>query len=135
MELAEILFFLHVGFAGTGALLITLGISVALWMRRKRWWLTLHRTGGVLGSMAIFLGCGMAASMVSVSSGEHFRHAHTWAGGITALGTIAVTILGYLQFQVRKRLDIRDMHRWSGRVTFVLALASVFSGLRVIGIL
>jgi len=135
MELAESLLFFHAGFVCAGFFSMISGVSAAMYVRRKRWWLAFHRTAGLLGSGAILFGACAAVSMVALSLGEHFRIGHTYLGAATAVCAIAVPVLGFLQFKAGVRSGmIRAMHRWSGRFTLLIAFVTILTGLRLIGI-
>lgn len=133
---AAIIFYFHSGFMVTGFLLMTAGAAVAIFMRRRRWWLKFHKGAGT--SAAIFLLSGFTSGviMVAVSSGEHFHLAHHYLGLVTTAMAVVTPVLGHLQFSMKASAGkIRPLHRWSGRATLVLACVTVVSGLQVAGLI
>jgi len=129
-------FYSHVLFMIAGLLAMTAGVGVARFLRRKRWWLKIHRTAGITG--AICLGAGFAAAVVMVSqSGDgQFKVPHAWLGLATVLCTVAAPILGHLQFKIRAKLrQLRLWHRRTGYAALILTMISVLSGLTVAGII
>lgn len=110
----------------TGFLLMISGVAIAIFMRRKKWWLKLHRTAGSLAVICFLCGFASAILMVALSTGEHFKVYHAYLGLVTMALILPTPFLGYLQF--------RTVHRWSGRVTLVFACMAVVSGLQLVGV-
>ena len=112
------------------------GAAVAMFLRRKRWWLRFHKTAGILGAVSVLFGLAAVISMITFSDGEHFEGAHMYLGAVTGVFAFITPLLGTLQFKVQGYSgEIRVMHRWSGRLTLVLAVITIISGLRLVGIL
>lgn len=133
MNAPETLLFLHAGFMILGFLSMVTGACAAMFMRRKVWWLKFHKGAGFCGAICVFSGFVAAVSMIALSEGEHFRIIHHYFGLITAAFAFLTPLLGMLQFKVRDRAArIRTTHRWSGRVTLLLSLVTVVSGLLII---
>jgi hypothetical protein len=45
-------------------------------------------------------------------------------------------VLGQLQFKIRERAKpLREKHRWSGRITLIVGLVTILSGLSAAGII
>jgi hypothetical protein len=129
-------FYLHAGFMLTAAAFLLIGVTVASFLRRKRWWLKAHRRSGIAGASILATGF-LAAIMVVSSSGEpHFASPHTWLGGMTLSGAFFTLTLGFSSFRFPAHAAvIRRIHRVSGRLTGILAMITVLSGLLLIGIL
>jgi hypothetical protein len=124
---------LHAGFMIMGFLSMVTGASAAMFMRRKAWWLRLHKRAGFFGTFCILAGFVAAVSMIALSAGEHFRITHHYVGLITAAFAVLTPLLGIVQFKVRDQAArIRVIHRWSGRVTLLVAFVAVGSGLLII---
>lgn len=131
---AAIVFYFHSGFMVTGFLLMMTGIAIAVFMRRRRWWLKLHKAAGTLTAFFFLSGFTSGVIMVAVSAGEHFRLVHHYLGLLTTAMAVLTAVFGYLQFRMKVSTGkMRPLHRWSGRVTLILACVTVVSGLRMIG--
>lgn len=133
MNALDTLLLFHAGFMIIGFLSMATGASVAMFMRRKRWWLRVHKGAGFLGTFCILAGFAAAVSMVALSSGEHFRITHHYAGLVTAACAVLTPFLGIVQFKVKNQAArIGSIHRWSGRATLLVAFVTVGSGLMII---
>jgi uncharacterized membrane protein YidH (DUF202 family) len=130
------LFYLHTGAMGAGFLLMAAGAGIARFHRQQRWWLKTHKTFGMTGSFVMLLGLVAAFLMVDQNGSGHVRVPHAW-GGLTMIFFAFMTpVLGQLQFKVREKAkQLREKHRWSGRVTLIVGLAAILSGLRAAGII
>ncbi len=142
---SALFFYEHTGFMTAGFLLMLTGITIAVFMRRKRWWLKVHRTAGTLAAACFLCGFTSAIAMVALSTGEHFTVIHTWLGLTTVAFAILTPTLGYLRVVLTGRMnmilitkDIRDAiptaHRWSGRITLILACVTIALGLQIVGL-
>ncbi|MCK4534496.1 MAG: hypothetical protein KAT81_03130 [Syntrophobacterales bacterium] len=61
---------------------------------------------------------------------------HTYLGLVTILVVSFTYTMGIMQFKVRRKaVNIRLIHRWSGRVTLSLVLLTVLSGFVLTGML
>jgi len=138
----------------TAFLLMTAGACIAMFMRRKRWWLKVHKLAGFLAALFVICGFALAVSMVIAFDGEHFRVPHAYLGLATIALAVLTPVLGYLL--LRKSSPARGTthlqsdeidtkagssrrltpaaHRWSGRATVILACTAVASGLHIVGL-
>jgi len=129
-------FSFHVLFMTAGLLAMTSGVSVARYLRRKRWWLKIHRTAGIIGAVSLGAGFAAAVVMVSQSGDGQFKVPHAWLGLATILCAVAAPILGHLQFKIRSKIQqLRLWHRRTGYAALILTMLSVLSGLFVAGII
>lgn len=115
-----------------GFLLMIAGAAMAIFMRHRRGWLKIHKALGSLAPICLLCGFSSAILMVAVSSGEHFGVAHAYLGLVATAMTFLTPVLGYAQFKMKDPSGkIRMLHRWSGRVTLILACVAVVSGLQM----
>ncbi|HEY5496737.1 MAG TPA: hypothetical protein VIK19_00230 [Syntrophales bacterium] len=129
-------FYSHVLFMTAGLLAMTAGVSVARFLRRKSWWLKIHRTAGITGAACLSAGFAEAVVMVFQSGDGQFKVPHAWLGLATVLCAVAAPILGHLQFKIRSKIQhLRLWHRRTGYAALILTLLSVLSGLVVAGII
>lgn len=130
------LLYLHAGFMITGLVLMTAGVCIARFMRKKPWWLRSHRALGICGVLSIVLGFATAVYMVAESGDEHFDVLHAYVGAVVILAAMATPILGQLQFTLKnRRTELRNAHRWSGAMTLILIPLNIISGLVLAGII
>jgi len=47
-----------------GFLLMLTGVAIAMFMRRRRWWLSIHKRGGILTAVCFLRGFTFATLMV-----------------------------------------------------------------------
>ncbi len=125
---------IHAALMLTGFFSAAAGIGTAMFMRDKRWWLRVHRRLGSAAVMCVLIGFGTALIMVSLKANRHFGVPHAWLGLAVILSVLCTYVLGVTQLK-RKTARMRSLHRWSGRITFVLIFFNVLSGLTLTGIL
>jgi len=129
-------FYLHVGFMGTAMGSLLTGVAVAMFLRRKRWWLRVHRSIGIVGVAILTAGFLAAILLVSLSGEPHFASLHPRFGGATLSGAFLTPALGFSSFRFPAHAEeIRLLHRVSGRLTGILGMITLLSGLLLSGIL
>ena len=130
------LLYFHAGFMITGLSLMTAGVTVARFMRKKPWWLRCHRALGACGALSVVGGFATALYMVALSGEEHFAVLHAYVGAVVILSATATPVLGHLQFVLKeRRAEIRKAHRWAGAMTLILLSLNILSGLVLAGII
>jgi uncharacterized membrane protein YidH (DUF202 family) len=129
-------FYLHVGAMSAGFLLMVVGAGIAGFQRRQRWWLKAHKTFGITGSFVMLLGLLAAFLMVDQDGNGHTRVPHAGFGLVMILLALITPVLGQLQFKIREKAkQLREKHRWSGRITLIFGLVTILSGLLAAGII
>lgn len=129
-------FYSHVLFMTAGLLAMTSGVGFARFLRRKGWWLKIHRTAGIAGVTCLGAGFAAAVVMLFQSGDGQFKIPHAWLGLATILCAVAAPVLGQLQFKIRLKIkQLRLWHRRTGYAALLLTLLSVLSGLVVAGII
>jgi hypothetical protein len=120
-----------------GFLVLISAALVAATLKRKTWWLRIHRTVGLCGaSLMLMAAVTIIAAIASSPEGHHLRTPHTWLGAFTVIVALITPLLGFLQFRIRTRSAIiRTYHRICGRLLMVLTPASILFGLRAAEIL
>jgi len=130
-----IFFYNHAGFMSAGFLLMLSGITIAMFMKRRRWWLSIHKAAGILTAVCFLCGFTFAILMVGFSGEVHFRVIHAYLGLLTTILTLLASFLGHLQFRIKNASGkIRTLHRWSGRIALIFACTAAASGLQTAGI-
>lgn len=129
-------FLLHVIFMSTAVILMSMGVGIARFLRKKKWWLKVHRILGILSALSTGLGLGAIIVFVENSGGRHLSIPHAWVGLVAILGAVSVPILGQAFLKLKgKKQALRFLHRWSGRVTVTLMGIAAFMGLKILGVL
>ena len=129
-------FYLHAGAMSAGFLLMVVGAGIAGFQRRQRWWLKAHKTFGMMGSFAMLPGLVAAFLMVDQDGSGHIRVPHAWGGLAMIFFAFMTPVLGQLQFKIREKAkQLREKHRWSGRITLIVGLITILSGLLAAGII
>jgi uncharacterized membrane protein len=129
-------FYLHAGAMGTGFLLMVVGAGIVGFQRRQRWWLRAHKAFGMTGSFVLLLGLVAAFWMVDQNGSGHIKVPHAWGGLAMILLAFITPVLGQLQFKIREKAkQLREKHRWSGRITIIVGLITILSGLLAAGII
>lgn len=115
---------------------IIAGVSTAVFFRQRRYWLKAHKAFN--SSSVIFLSAGVVMALLAVwqTNGEHLAGIHPYIG-ITALGfTIVSLLLGFYQFQAKNsRQTFKTLHRWLGRLSLIMVIVALISGLKHAGII
>jgi hypothetical protein len=130
------LFFLHKLLIILATLAMMTGVSTAVFFRRNRHWLKIHKYFNSLGGILLAAGVLMAAAMIAEQQGEHFQGYHPFAGGITFILAALSISLGFYQFRAGARMpQVRILHRWAGRLTLLSLVITIILGLRHAGII
>lgn len=119
-----------------GFVFMVIGSIIALFMKKKRWWLKAHKGINILATIFAILGLIMAFYMVAEASGDHFRVPHAYVGLITIIFVIISPILGFKMLNPQSpSKKLRAVHRAIGRITIILMLVNILIGLSVAGII
>lgn len=128
-------FFLHILFMSVSALLIIAGVCTAIFLRRKKTWLTIHRSFNVTGLIGMLLGMGLAFLYVNASGNKHIGGLHQITGLSTMVFVSVTAFLGFHQFRAKNKTAWRTTHRWFGRFSLGLLIIALILGLMLINIL
>lgn len=126
---------LHILFMTVSTLGIVAGISTAVFFRRKKNWLNIHKSVNALSLLGISAGIFMAFLYVSSSGGKHINGFHQVSGLAAFTFALITLLLGFYQFKAINKPPVRTAHRWLGRVSILMFLTAIISGLIFINIL
>jgi hypothetical protein len=129
---------LHAAFMIIGLVLLILGICVAKTMKKKSWWYKVHKRLNIAGSGSSIIGLIIAIYMVQDAGTGHLRVPHTFLGLITILLLIISPILGTSIMKSGGSTNIdtkKSIHRWVGRLTMLLLVITIFSGLILVEVI
>jgi heme A synthase len=128
-------FVLHILLMATATLGIIAGISAAMFFRRKKNWLKVHKYFNSCSLLGISVGVVVAVIYVSGTGGEHIDGTHQITGLASFIFALITLLLGFYQFKAKNRLAVRTTHRWLGRLSLLLLLAAIILGLKLINII
>lgn len=128
-------FILHILLMAISTLGIITGVSAAMFFRKKRSWLKIHKYLNSFSLLGMSVGIIMAFIYVSSTNGEHIDGLHQLIG-LTAFNfAVATLLLGLYQFKAKNKSVVRTTHRWFGRFSLLLFLTTITLGLILINIL
>ena len=124
----------HAGLMILALCIMLTGAIIARFMKKKAWWLKVHRSLGITGAILFLMALFAIALQITLTERAHFRVVHSWIG-IVAFGFAVLTpTLGILQFKARNMAArLRNLHRWSGRITLCLMFINILLGLSMMG--
>lgn len=128
-------FFLHILFMVISTLGIVAGICVAMFFRRKKNWLTIHKSVNSLGLIGLSTGLIMAFLYVANSGNKHMDGFHQVAGLVAFALALMTLLLGFYQFKAKNKSAARTGHRWTGRVSVLMFLITIILGLVLINLI
>ncbi len=119
----------HLALASTGFILVLSAALTARFMKRKKGWLSIHKSLGIFGVVLILTGFAVAVIMVSSSYQiDLAKEPHAYLGLIIAAMAAYMPFLGYLQIR-RRDGRLRALHRWSGRMALAFMVINAGLGL------
>lgn len=130
------LLYVHAVLMCIAFLLLLCGFLVARFLKRKSYWLKIHRPFGITGTAIAVLGAIAISLQVYLTGGEHLSVPHSYLGIVIVFLTIVIPVIGFLQFRLRgKAATLRIIHIWSGRIALVLMLLNILAGLKLAGLI
>jgi hypothetical protein len=128
-------FTLHILLMATSSLGIILGVSIAMFFRKKKNWLNFHKLVNSLSLGGMAAGLIMAFNFVSSSSSKHINGLHQIAGLTSFIIALITVLIGFHQFKVKNKPAFRTAHRWLGRFSLLMSLATIILGLKLINVI
>lgn len=129
------LIILHLSLMTAAALCLIAGIGMAMFLRKKKFWLKGHKAFNTTGFCLLAAGAAMAFANVVTSGGHHLAGLHQWAGLAAFILTVVTLSLGFYSFKAANKPAVRAVHRWTGRLSGLVILCALILGLVMIGIL
>ncbi len=128
------LFLLHILVMATATLGIIAGVGTAMFFRRNRNWLKIHRSVNSLSLGGMTAGVIMAFFYVADSGGRHIGGPHQSAGLAAFILAFMTLGMGYYHTRVRNKPALRTAHRWLGRLSLLIIMTAAVLGLRLINL-
>jgi phosphatidylserine synthase len=129
------LIIVHLSLMIAALLCVAAGIGLAMFGRKKKFWLKWHRRFNTAGFCLLASGAAMAFTHVAISGDEHLEGPHQWIGLITFVLTAVTLYLGFSLLKTANKPDVRMAHRWTGRISMLAMGTALALGLRMIGVL
>jgi len=122
-------FFFHMLLMALATLCFLTGVGAAVFFRKKRNWLKVHKYFNSSGFMALCAGAIMAFAYISENGGKHLDGIHQIIGFIVIILTLVTLILGFYQFRAENKIAVRTIHHWLGRLSLLLVIINLVLGL------
>lgn len=127
---------IHAVFMSVGLVLMVIAVINVLNKTPESWWFKAHKILGGLAIGCVVIGFVTAVYMVSVSGGSHFRVSHAYIGILTILFSVITPLVGTVSVKWKgHKPQMRNVHIWCGRITVVLIVVTILSGLLQAGII
>ncbi|PKN37437.1 MAG: hypothetical protein CVU62_10645 [Deltaproteobacteria bacterium HGW-Deltaproteobacteria-2] len=128
-------FSLHILLMATSTLGIIAGVSAAMFFRKKKNWMKIHKTFNLISSIGAAAGIVMVFIYITSTGDEHFDGVHQIIGLIAFTAAFITMFLGFYQFKAKNKPAIRATHRWLGRLSLLMFLTAIIMGLILINII
>jgi len=122
-------FFFHMLLMALGTFCFIAGVGAAVFFRKKRNWLKVHKYFNLSGFIALCAGAIMAFTYVAENGHKHLNGIHPIVGFTAFVLTLVTLILGFYQFKAENKIAVRTTHRWSGRASLLLVITNLVLGL------
>jgi hypothetical protein len=130
------IFFFHKLLMALATLCLLTGVSAAVFFRRSRYWLKIHKSINSIAGILFFTGGTMAFIMIWQQKGEHLEGFHPIIGSIAFGLTIISLFLGFYQFKATSgKQVVKTLHPWLGRLSVLLIITALIAGLVLAGII
>jgi len=128
-----ILLYTHASLMCVGFMFLLAGFIIVRFMKRKTWWLKVHRLCGITGASCVIMGLSAVALDIFFAGGQHLRIPHSYIGIVAVVLAVATPFLGFMQFRFREHIQaIKGLHIWSGRITLLLMFINITLGLSIL---
>ncbi len=124
----------HLSLMITASLCLAAGVGMAMFGRKKKFWLKWHKRLNTAGFCFLTAGAVAAFANVVLSDGQHLAWFHQWAGLTAFILTCLTLFLGFYSFKAVNKPVVRALHRWMGRLSGLTVLTALSLGLIMVGI-
>jgi cytochrome b561 len=126
----------HAALMVSGLFLAILAANSAARRTPKTSWLRIHKVVGIVGVILVVCGLSLAFYMVSATGGPHFKVYHAHLGIVTLIFTVLTPAVGIISLKRRPPSPgIRKAHIWISRITLVLLIVTLTSGMIQAGLI
>jgi hypothetical protein len=112
-------------------ILMLYAMFVARYLKKKRWWLKVHRRSMIAGVVLSGLGILSVEYIIFRADGSHFRVIHSWLGAIAIVLLVVTPLYGRLILKSPKdrKPFFKGLHKWMGRSALIVTAAAIIYGL------
>lgn len=127
----------HAVLMAAGFVCILASALIPVYGRRLDRWYGLHVRASIAAAVLTFSGLGVSFGMVALAGGPHLRVQHAYLGVVIMIVFIVVLALALLRGYAppEKKVTIRGMHLWLGRLLAFLMGVNVALGMWTAGML
>ncbi|HOW57271.1 MAG TPA: cytochrome b561 domain-containing protein [Smithellaceae bacterium] len=112
------------------------GVGFAMFLRRKKYWLKLHKMLNSAGSLFFVVGFSLIFILLWEQGAYHLGGVHQIIGLTTVILALITLLAGFYQLKAGGKAPlVRQYHRWLGRLVLALSVVSLLTGLRLAGII
>lgn len=129
------LFTLHILLMAISTLGIIAGVSAAMFFRKKKNWMIIHKAVNLFSSIGVAAGIVMVFIYITSTGSEHFDGVHQIVGLIAFAAAFITIVLGFHQFKAKNKPATRVAHRWLGRFSLIMFITAIILGLMLINII
>ena len=129
------LFTLHILLMAISTSGIIAGVSVAMFFRKKKNWMKIHKAVNLLSSIGVAAGIVIVFIYITSTGSEHFDGVHQIVGLIAFTAAFITIFLGFHQFKSKNKLATRVAHRWLGRFSLMMFITAIILGMMLINII
>lgn len=127
--------YIHASFMLAGFILMFAGMITARYLKKRLWWLVLHKLFGITGVCCLLLGISLISIHLHLINAGHLNISHAYLGVFIALVSVITPVMGYMQLKIHRITQkIKPVHRLSGRFVIVLMGVNIVSGLYLTGL-
>lgn len=126
--------FTHAFFMAAGVAVIMSAALIAMTLRKKVWWLKVHRPLGIAGVLFMTAGLTAISLMPEDPAFSIIPEVHGATGISAVILACLAPVLGLLMFKLKKKW-MRPAHRWAGRLCIIIAVMNILLGLFMTGVI
>jgi Eukaryotic cytochrome b561 len=129
------LILIHMLLMITAVVCFAAGIAAAMFLRKKNFWLKMHKNLNSAGFFLLLAGGVIAFVNILINNRAHLGSLHQQLGLATIILASVTLFFGFYSFKATNKIVVRAAHRWLGRVSFLLILTALILGLILAGII
>lgn len=139
MGVYSVLWPIHAILMGVSFAAMATGIIIAVFLKKKKWRLEVHKNLGYGGAICAVAALVLAVVMISLTHGAHISSIHAIFGTITIVFIIIAPALATIMYKSKAKPQtkkgLRIVHIYVGVIALALMTVTIFFGLRIAGII
>jgi cytochrome b561 len=117
----------------SGALMLICAALIALTLRKKQWWLKVHKLSGITALILISTGLTALLFKPEGSTQSLILNIHAVIGFLVISFAVFQAATGILIIKLRKK-RLRPIHIWAGRIAMISAPVNASIGAFMVGV-